>query len=56
MILDALALVLVTPAAAPPGEDDNPIANPDLPLGCGLDTLVMLEPLGTDPERIMQMA
>ena len=47
VIAAALVSVPSTPASAAPGEDDTPIANPDLTPGCGLDILVMLDESGS---------
>ena len=53
--MQALALLLLAlvagltagSAAAAPGEDDIPIDNPDLPLGCGIDIHVILDESGS---------
>ena len=41
------ALVAAGPAAAAPGEDDTPVANPDLPIACGIDIHVILDESGS---------
>ncbi|MGH9118661.1 MAG: DUF7507 domain-containing protein [Acidimicrobiales bacterium] len=41
------ALIAPSPAAAAPGEPPIPIPNPDLPLGCGIDILVILDESGS---------
>jgi hypothetical protein len=42
-----VAGIVAVPAMAAPGEDDTPIGNPDLPLGCGIDIHVILDESGS---------
>jgi uncharacterized repeat protein (TIGR01451 family) len=39
--------LLLTPAAAAPGEDDDPAPNPDMQQACGIDALVVLDESGS---------
>ncbi len=47
VLASLLASLMVPTASAAPGEDDTPIANPDLHTSCGIDILMILDESGS---------